>query len=328
LRVDIMKRRASLFTVVAVMALATAWPVQARPRTRAERGREQTAAQTSQGDRVSRTIHLGKAGQFDLSNVSGEIRVTGGAGEDVRIEAVKHPADRADRVRIDISETAGRVEVRTLYPDRHGNVSVNYTVTVPRGTTVSLKSVSGSVNVTTVDGEVRVESISGDVQASSARVTMAKSVSGDVILRAVSGDPEMTLRSVSGDVKVTGLKAHGIDVSTVSGTVILADVACERASVSSVSGPVDYTGPLAKGGHYEMKSHSGAVHVGIQGPTGFELTARTFSGTIHSEVPVTLGAGEGERRAAMRKDVHGTYGDGGAVLVLTSFSGGITIAKR
>ena len=73
-----------------------------------------------------------------------------------------------------------RVEVDTVHK-RGSRAWVDYTVIVPAGTTVDVKSVSGDVQVSNVRGEVRAESVSGDVVASALpRVALLKSVSGDV----------------------------------------------------------------------------------------------------------------------------------------------------
>ena len=57
-----------------------------------------------------------------------------------------------------------------------------------------------------------------------------------------------------------------------------------------MSGNIEFDAPLAKGGRYEFTSHSGNVRIVLSGNTGFELDADTFSGSVRSDVPVTLRA--------------------------------------
>src|SRR5438876_7676215 len=112
------------------------------------RGPEQT-------DRVSRKIKLSRNGSVSVSNVSGEIIVTAGSGDEVSIEAVKRShGDRGQLgdVRIDINEAPSRIDVRTDYVGRNSQVSVDYTLTVPSSASVELHSVSGDVKVTGVQG--------------------------------------------------------------------------------------------------------------------------------------------------------------------------------
>ena len=104
----------------------------------------------------------------------------------------------------------------------------------------------------------------------------------------------------------------------------------ERLEASSVSGNIEFDAPLAKGGRYEFTSHSGDVRVLLSGNTGFELDADTFSGSVRSDVPVTLrtlGRTERERRGSNRA-IRGTYGDASAILSVRSHSGSVVITKK
>src|SRR2546422_320874 len=120
---------------------------------------------------------------------------------------------------------------------------------------------------------------------------------------------------------------------TVSGDVVLTNVTCDRLGVKSVSGNIEYSGTLARNGRYDVNTHSGTVRLTLSGSTGFELTGTTFSGSIRSELPLTIG-GERERdtgirrRGARNRSIRATFGDGSAALTLRTFSGDIIIAKR
>jgi DUF4097 and DUF4098 domain-containing protein YvlB len=291
-------------------------------------------------ERFSRRIRLGASGRFSIDNVSGEIAIAGGSGDEVSIDAVKRTrGDRAElaTVRIEIDEGPGRVEVRTEYDrqrnrrDRDDHVSVDYTITVPEGTTVDASSVSGSVRVTNVRGAVRVESVSGDVTTSgSPRVEMAKSLSGDVVLAGATAEGDLNASSVSGEVRANGVRARSLQVSSVSGGVELTDVRCERLEAHTVSGDVEYAGTLVRGGRYDIQSHSGEIRLALAGDTGFELTANSFSGSVRSDVPVTLSGQTGRRGRSgwNRQAVRGVSGDGSAILTLRTFSGDIELNRR
>ena len=72
-------------------------------------------------------------------------------------------------VHIIVDDRPGRVEVRTEYDNdrscryRNIDVSVDYTVLVPAGATVDVKSISGNVTVTGVQGAVHAETVSGTI---------------------------------------------------------------------------------------------------------------------------------------------------------------------
>ena len=59
--------------------------------------------------------------------------------------------------------------------------------------------------------------------------------------------------------------------------------------------------------------------------TGFQIEATSFSGSINTDIPVTMSGGQNGRRS---RSLRGTAGGGGAFLDLTTFSGSIIIMKR
>ena len=66
----------------------------------------------------------------------------------------------------------------------------------------------------------------------------------------------------------------------------------------------------------------------LSGNTGFEIDANSFSGNVQSDLQITSrGSAQGSRNGR-RRVLNGTYGDGSAVLDLTTFSGSIVITKR
>lgn len=312
--------------------------------TGAYQGRNNGPEQT---ERFSRRVKIGRDGRFSLANIAGDIVVTGGSGDEVAIEAVKRTrGDRGElgRVQITVDDRAGRVDVRTEHDtnrtdrSRQGDhVSVDYTVTVPASVSVDVHSISGSVKVTGVHGSLRSETVSGDVTINDApRLEAAKTVSGDLVLTGVTADGDLSVGSVSGNVRAKGVKARGLDLGSVSGDINVNDVTCERLGVKTVSGGVEYAGGVARNGRYEINTHSGTVRLLLTNPAGFELNANSFSGSIRSELPLTMSGDSGRRdddRRRGRRDsenhsMRATFGDGSATVVVRTFSGDVVIARR
>ncbi|PYR19105.1 MAG: hypothetical protein DMF94_17390 [Acidobacteria bacterium] len=293
-----------------------------------------------QTERFSRKVKVGRDARVSIDNVAGNIVVTGGSGDEVSIEAVKRTrGDRGElaKVRITVDERAGRVDVRTEGEQNRGwrgsQVSVDYTVTVPASASVDLHSVSGSMRVTGVRGSLRAETVSGNVTTTDTpKLEVAKSISGDVSLTGAAAEGDLSAASVSGSVTARGLKAHGLDLGSISGDIMLSDVTCDRLGIKSVSGSVEYAGSLVKGGRYEINSHSGSVRLTLSNPPGFELAANSFSGTIRSDFPMIIGGDRdrdrGRRRGGNNRSIRATFGDGSATVTVRTFSGEIVIAKR
>lgn len=299
-------------------------------------------------DKITQTFKVGADGSLDLSGISGDVRVTGGSGSEIRVEATKRvrhrDADQAKRLlndlRVEMTHVSSRVEVRTVYPRRNNSergmsARVDYVVSVPTGVAVAVKSISGNVLVTAVRGEVRAETVSGDVDVSATpNVAVAKTISGNVSARDIGSANLLSLSTVSGTVIATGLKVRALEASTVSGNVRISGVQIERVEASCVSGNIDFDSPLSKGGRYEFTSHSGDVRIALSGNTGFELDADTFSGSVRSDLPITLrtlGRDDRERgrgRGTSNRAIRGSYGDASAILEVRSHSGSVVITKK
>ena len=306
--------------------------------------RHQDSRQASeQVERVSQTYKVGGDGAIDLQNISGSVRVIVGRGNEILLEAVKRVRHRdpeearrvMQQLRIDVTQLGGRVQVRTIYPrtnTRGLSAGVEYTVSVPATAVVAVKTISGNVSVTGVRGEVRAETTSGDVSVSGTpNLALAKTVSGNVIARDIGAPASLTLGTISGSVIASGLKVRTLDAGTVSGNLQLSDMTVERLQAKAISGDIEYSGGLARGGHYDFNSHSGNVRLMLTGSPGFEIDAGTFSGSIRSDFPITLRSTQANNRGGTRssnRSIRGTHGDAGAILAVRSFSGSVVITKK
>ncbi len=312
-----------------------------------QQGREE------QTERQTRTLKLGAQGELALANLAGDIVVTRSSGNEATIDIVKTARARtADEARamlglVDVSvvEREGRAEVKAIYGrgddwrgdrgdrgDRGGrrmSVSVAYTVAAPAQTRLTVGSVSGTVRVTDIRGDLSISSVSGSVRiANAGRIAEAKSVSGNVEIVDSQVDGAIEAQSVSGNVILRKVDARRIEVGSVSGNVALQDLKCDRVEGHSVSGSIEFSGALSKAGRYEFASHSGDARVTVDGGTGFELAARSFSGSVRTDLPLVQDAADRDDAPRNRHSLRGVHGDGSAVLSITTFSGNIVVSKR
>ena len=289
---------------------------------------EQTARETH-------TLAIGANGALELKNISGDIIVTGGSGNRATVEIIRTAHGRTaedaqrglDRVKATVTERGNRAVVETQYPNERQpgySVDVVYQVSAPAGTSVTINSISGDVRVTGITGATSVEVISGDVSLQDvARLSTAKTASGDIVLTNVASDGTLEAGTMSGDVTVRGVKATRVAIDTIVGDVVVNDVTSQNASLKTMSGDVSFGGTLTKNGRYEFQSHSGNVRLTFTGQNGFDLTATTFSGSIRPEAGLELKVSNQTRRA-----LRATFGDGGAVVIATTFSGSVIVARK
>jgi DUF4097 and DUF4098 domain-containing protein YvlB len=319
-----MNTRWGVWALAAMLAMPAA--VAAHPEH--EQGRD--GGQVVEGPKQLKSFNVGNAGSLKLANVSGDVRVTTG-GSEIKIEATVHAKGKTEAearaeletVTVETRQSGTRVDVETKHKNK-SRAWVDYVVTVPTGTSVDLRTVSGDVYVSEVAGASRAETVSGDVIAVNLRnVSALRTVSGDVKATDITSEGTVTFASVSGDVVLRTVKARGATFETVSGDARVEACDCGGANSSSVSGSVVYSGTLAKGGRYVFNSHSGDVV--LTTASGFELDAATFSGDIRVD-GLTPQGGDTDRHGPGRIR-RGSVGGGGAIVEAKTFSGSLRITR-
>ena len=141
---------------------------------------------------------------------------------------------------------------------------------------------SGDVQFSEVSGDVEVNAASGDVQISRiggrGRINTA---SGDVQLASVAG--EAKINSASGDVQIREA-GDSLEVNTASGDLLVREVS---SSVSANSASGDTMIGSVTEGKVDVKTASGDIKVGIREGSTLWVDARSRSGEVRSELPVS-----------------------------------------
>lgn len=287
-------------------------------------------------ERFEKTEALAVNGKLYLSNVSGQIEIATWKNAQVKIEALKtskassldKAKENAALVTIEVTKEGDLVRVETKYPKRRGgfwggdsiSVSVDYKVWVPDEAAVELHSVSGDVRVAALGGKAKIGCVSGNVDLLGAAGAEVDLVSGELTVENIAGDAY--LKTVSGNIEATRIKGS-VEVEAVSGDIDLQDVSeAQTVDAKSVSGNIVYVGRIKAGGRYELKAHSGDVRMTLPADSAFDFEANTFSGDIDSDFEIQV-VGKISPR-----EIYGTVGNGGATVIVKSFSGNIDLRKR
>ncbi len=289
-----------------------------------------------QQDKQTKTLAIGASGDLTLKNVVGDITVKAGGGRDATVEIVRVSKGKTDadakagleKVTAEVVMNAEHATVVARYPnDLHPPyaVSVAYVVTAPAGTRITIDSVTSHVSVTGIHGEVEANTISGPIEVvSCTRVGTVHTVSGNITLTDSASDTKIDVGSASSSVTLTNIKAPRVSASIISGTIIAHGIQADAASISSLSGNIEYSGPVTSKGRYEFQAHSGNVRLAITSG-GFDLEGKTFSGSVETDPGLGLVA---TTNAGTRvKSLRGSVGNGGAVVVATTFSGNVWVGK-
>lgn len=274
-----------------------------------------TLAALTQGPDFSWSGPVAAGREVSIRNVIGDVRVEGAAGGRVEIRAVKRAGRRGDPddVKIRRVETSRGIEVCVIYPnnddggddcdsERRGrdrnrdgrreqnDTRVEFTVRLPHG-----------VNL-------RAHTVSGDVEASGLR-------------------GEVEVATVSGRVRVRGATGRVVEANSVSGDVTLEDIQADEVGAETVSGDVEYEGAIRPGGEYDFQTLSGDVVLRVPRGLNAEVSAQTFSGSIHSSFEISTMQDRRSRWTNSRR-LSGTIGTGGATLRLQTFSGSVELLQR
>jgi hypothetical protein len=131
-------------------------------------------AQGKATDTWSRTYKVPADGRFELINVNGRVIAEAADGAEVVVEGKRTAKGRSDEVarenlakleiREEVTDKSVRVESRPPRFSGFGGHEIEWTVKVPRGVTVDLRTVNGGVRVTGLSGEVHARTTNGGVK--------------------------------------------------------------------------------------------------------------------------------------------------------------------
>jgi DUF4097 and DUF4098 domain-containing protein YvlB len=281
--------------------------------------------------------------RIEMTNGSGDSHVTIGPAGEVRIHGeiqVQAWSDKSGQRRVDevqshppVTQDGSLVRIGNSSFNSK-DVSIDYTITVPadaeiRATTGSgdleITGLKGPANFTAGSGDIKASNISGDVQvvAGSGGIELsdiggqvqAHAGSGDITLDRIRGD--MRLQTGSGEIEVTE-PGGKLDAATSSGDVTIRG-ASEDISVRTSSGDVTVDGNPSENSYWDFHTSSGDVVLHVPSNASFRLYARSSSGDIEAEIPVTM---EGTSR---KHELQARLGDGKARVEITTSSGGVSL---
>ena len=169
------------------------------------------------------------SGSFSLENVAGNIEVNSWEKEEVKMIATKsidvwgtaNPEEILDKIDIKIISQPKNLTIYTRYPlsSWPKNTRVDYQLWIPKGVSVKLESVSGTIKMEDHLNRINASTVSGNIKLNN--------ITGNVGLKTVSG--KVKASQIKGDIKAT----------SVSGSLIFRE--CEGI-FSDLQFPVQYFG--------------------------------------------------------------------------------------
>jgi hypothetical protein len=232
-------------------------------------------------------------------------------------------------VRIPITQRGGGVEILTEVPEgKLPPMVVDYQVGVPYSASVTLRSLGGAIRVENVKGELRVEALGdGDMTLTGVgRVRLAKSAGGSVAIEGAEGD-EVSAETFRGRLQIASVRARTVELRSISGPVVVTDTLCDRCTINTVGGSIDFSGPLKADARYSLNTTSGDIRLMPTGTVSFDLDAMT-AGTLVSEFQLRSGRSPAPSPGARGRILRGVYGTGSSILSLRSFTGNVSVLRK
>jgi hypothetical protein len=223
-------------------------------------------------DTWTRTYKAGPGTRLELINVNGRITAEPGDGPEIELRAersTKAASDEAAREllsKIEMREEVGtdrvRVEVRPPRLSGPSGHEFKWTVKVPRGVAVDLRTVNGGVRITGLDGDVRARSTNGGITG--------------VALNAASVDASVTNGGIEIEL-ATPVTSGTFDLEAVNGGVAINIPEASKADITGrcVNGGISTTLPLETIGEQTRRRVEGKLNGG-----GARISLETVNGGV------------------------------------------------
>jgi len=295
-----------------------------------------------------RTLQVSGTVDLEVYSGSGNINVHVGGNNTVAVTARLHssnsswlfgPGDVEERIRrIEQHppiEQNGNIIRIGKFEDRElqRNISIDYDVTVPAQTKLNSQTGSGDQTITGVQlaataktgsgnitaenlgADARISSGSGDLKIRSVKGTLSANT-GSGNIRAEGLGSEIVATTGSGDVEMHQVAAGDVRVETGSGNVRVYNV---KGGLRAQTGSGDIHAEGEATHDWRLGAGSGNITLRLPSSASFNLDARTSSGTLRVNHPVTM------QGAMSRTHIQGKVGNGGVLLDMHTGSGDIEI---
>lgn len=252
----------------------------------------------SNGSKVERTIVTEANVTVSVCMVSGTIRVRGWDRNEVRARSSEAAEITFQREGDGPAAKLAR-KIKLLIADEaqdaaHPGPCESFSeleLDVPRGATVDLKARDGDIDVDNV-AMAYVNTQNGAVTIERAtKAVDAGTIGGDILLRDSSGS--IKLHSVGGSIDANNVRPSQIgdtfEAKSLGGDITLEGVSHAHLMARTLNGDLRATGPLAKGGRYDLQTNSGDLTLTMPESASFKVTAR-FSQNVEiiSDFPLTM----------------------------------------
>lgn len=274
-----------------------------------------------------RTLSVSGSVNLDVTTGSGDITVRSGSSNQVIVHGTIHLSNNwftsndsaIQKVESNppIEQSGSSIRIGYNLPDdvkRH--VAIDYEITVPSTTAVEAHSGSGNVDVSGVAQGVKAQTGSGDIRIRDIGSGQQQVHTGSGNIRAENVGAPFYAQTGSGDIEATLTGSGDVDAHTGSGTIRIQGI---KGGMRGQTGSGDIEADGSVSGPWQLHSGSGNIRMAMASSGGFDLDLHTSSGSIHSDLPITVQGSMSPRQ------LKGTVRGGGPTVEVSTSSGDVEI---
>jgi len=218
------------------------------------------STQAVAGDAISQSLAAPADAIISINNIRGDVMLQG--WEQAEVEITGELDDLAEKLVFKVKGNHVIIEVQMPSRDVNWGDGSDLTINVPILSRVKFVGVSSDVSAKNIQGGMQLQTVSGDIFAHEiGSQLMVSTVSGDIEVEGSTG--RLRASAISGDLHIESA-ATDANFETVSGDQRLMLQHFDQVSVRSVSGDVGLSGHLNDGGGLSITSVSGDIEVGLQ----------------------------------------------------------------
>lgn len=270
---------------------------------------------------------LAPGGRLDLDNTNGSVDIAGWDRNTIDVSGTKFaPSDNAlHEISIHVSASGNNASVTTEQPRDflHGSYQVRYIIRVPSHIALGdVHTTNGSVSVEDLDGGGRLSSTNGKI--SLARDTGdygMQTTNGSIDIEECAGSERA--HTVNGSIHGR-LRSGAIEAHSTNGSIdftIVKPTDGQPVRVSTVNGSITLTLAEFHDNAINAQNTHGGVTLRLPADANAQVSAHSSVSRISSSLPLTT------TQEMSNHHLEGQLGRGGALITLTTVTGGVHIER-
>ena len=235
-------------------------------------------AQAAGAEEIEKSAQADPRGEVVISNVAGEVQVTGWDRNEVHVNA-----DLSEGVeKLEFRTNGARTTIEVVLPKGQSyQGSTDLMVQVPRNSALVINTVSADQTIKDVRGTQRLQAVSGMIQTELWNEDIElKNVSGEVWVRGHNGKGAMRITTVSGDVRLEDVGSE-MELNTVTGDMDVRVAELSKARIRTTNGDLELrAAKLTDDVRIDAEGINGDLRFRFRGTLDAEFDISTFNGEI------------------------------------------------